>query len=68
VLKRNLEVQVEPRDYDVGHCVCSLKESDAQRLRKAFEIEDFEHLFRLGDQPGLFDRPADQIGSVFVAL
>ena len=68
VLKNN-EVQADdPRDYDVEHYVRSLKDSYAQRLRKAFEVEDFEHLFRLEDQMGLFDRPADQIESVFSSL
>jgi DNA polymerase, archaea type len=69
VLKNDDEVQFDdPRDYDVEHYVRSLKDSYAQRLRKAFQSEDFEHLFRLEDQLGLFDRPADQIQSVFVAL
>jgi DNA polymerase, archaea type len=69
VLKNDEEVLFDdPRDYDIEHYVRSLKDSYAQRLRKAFQSEDFEHLFRLEDQLGLFDRPADQIQSVFVAL
>jgi DNA polymerase, archaea type len=69
VLKNDDEVQFDdPRDYDVEHYVRSLKDSYAQRLRKAFQSEDFEHLFRLEDQPGLFDRPADQIQSIFLEL
>ncbi len=69
VLKNDDEVQFDdPRDYDVEHYVGSLKDSYAQRLRKAFQSEDFEHLFRLEDQLGLFDRPADQIQPVFCAL
>jgi DNA polymerase, archaea type len=69
VLNNDDEVQFDdPRDYDVEHYVRILRDSYAQRLRKAFEAEDFEHLFRLEDQLGLFDRPADQIQSVFDAL
>lgn len=44
------------RDYDVRHYVQVLRESYAERLRKAFNPQDFEQLFRLDRQPGLFDR------------
>ena len=46
VLKNDDEVQFDdPRDYDIEHYVRSLKDSYVQRLRKAFQSEDFEHLF-----------------------
>jgi len=33
----------------------------AARLRKAFSSDDFEQLFRLESQPGLFDQPIESI-------
>lgn len=53
--------EAAPRDYDVGHYVRLLRESYAERLRKAFRDEDFERLFRLEEQPGLFDAPLEGI-------
>jgi len=35
--------------------------SYAARLRKAFLADDFEQLFRLDGQSGLFDRPIEHI-------
>jgi DNA polymerase elongation subunit (family B) len=50
------------RDYDVEHYLQVLVTSYAARLRKAFSGDDFEQLFRLEGQPGLFDRPVEDIG------
>ena len=49
------------RDYDVDHYLQVLVTSYAGRLRKAFCAEDFEQLFRLDGQEGLFDRPVEDI-------
>ncbi|HVB26038.1 MAG TPA: DNA polymerase domain-containing protein [Ktedonobacteraceae bacterium] len=49
------------RDYDVEHYLHVLVTSYASRLRKAFTPTDFEQLFRLDAQPGLFDRPVESI-------
>jgi DNA polymerase I len=43
------------RDYDVDHYLQVLVSSYASRLRKAFAPQDFEQLFRLSAQLGLFD-------------
>jgi DNA polymerase I len=50
------------KDYDVEHYLQVLVTSYAGRLRKAFSADDFEQLFRLEGQPGLFDRPVEDIG------
>ena len=49
------------RDSDVDHYIQVLVTSYAARLRKAFSAEDFEQLFRLDGQEGLFDRPVEDI-------
>src|SRR5438034_8974115 len=49
------------RDYDVEHYLQVLVTSYAGRLRKAFSADDFEQLFRLDGQEGLFDRPVEDI-------
>jgi DNA polymerase elongation subunit (family B) len=49
------------RDYDVDHYLEVLVGSYASRLRKAFAPEDFERIFRLDAQAGLFDRPIGAI-------
>jgi DNA polymerase elongation subunit (family B) len=49
------------RDYDVAHYVDVLVASYASRLKKAFAREDFERLFRVEQQLGLFDRPVAAI-------
>lgn len=51
-------------NYDVNHYVRVLRESYADRLRKAFNPEDFERLFRAQEQPGLFDVPLEGIAPV----
>lgn len=51
----------ERRDYDVAHYLKVLRQSYAERLRGAFAVEDFEQLFRLDGQRGLFDRPLEHI-------
>jgi DNA polymerase I len=49
------------RDYDVEHYVRVLLTSYAERLRVAFDADDFDQLFRLGGQAGLFDRKIDEM-------
>jgi DNA polymerase elongation subunit (family B) len=49
------------RDYDVDHYLQVLVNSYASRLRKAFEPEDFEQLFRLDGLSGLFDKPVESV-------
>jgi hypothetical protein len=48
-------------DYDVDHYLRVLVGTYASRLHKAFAPEDFERIFRLDDQMGLFDRPVSEI-------
>ncbi|MDX2004971.1 MAG: DNA polymerase domain-containing protein [Meiothermus sp.] len=47
--------------YDAQHYIKTLRDSYAERLRKAFSDEDFEALFRLEIQPNLFDVPLQAI-------
>jgi DNA polymerase elongation subunit (family B) len=54
------------RDYDVEHYLHVLVASYASRLRKAFTPEDFERLFRLDGQFGLFDRPIGTIDPLWI--
>jgi DNA polymerase, archaea type len=49
------------RDYDVEHYLHVLVSGYATRLRKAFAPEDFERIFRLEEQLGLFDRPMEAL-------
>ncbi len=56
----------EARDYDVEHYLRVLVTSYAARLRKAFTPEDFERLFRLDEQAGLFDEPIEQIRPLWI--
>jgi DNA polymerase I len=56
----------ERRDYDVEHYVELLVTSYAARLKKAFAPEDFDRLFRLDLQPGLFDEPVEQIEPLWI--
>ncbi len=49
------------RDYDVEHYLRVLVTSYAARLRKAFTPEDFDQLFRVDAQQGLFDLPVETI-------
>jgi len=55
------EKGVSDTDYDAAHYIRVLRDSYAERLRKAFEEHDFETLFRLEEQPGLFDIPVESI-------
>lgn len=50
--------------YDSNYYVQQLLNSYAERLRKAFRPADFEQLFRLDTQLGLFDRPVAEIRSI----
>lgn len=49
------------RDYDSEYYLQQLAGSYAARLRKAFEPEDYDQIFRLDGQAGLFDRPLETI-------
>ncbi len=52
--------------YDVAHYLNVLQTTYVSRLRKAFAPEDFEQLFRLSGQLGLFDRPIEAIGAKWI--
>jgi len=54
------------RDYDVEHNLRALVTSYASRLRKAYTTEDFEQLFRVDEQLGLFDRPIEHIQPLWI--
>ena len=54
------------RDYDVEHYLRVLVTSYASRLRKAYAAEDFEQLFRVDEQLGLFDRPIEYIQPIWI--
>ena len=56
----------QARDYDVDHYLHVLVTSYASRLRKAFAPEDFERIFRLDEQFGLFDRPIAAIEPLWI--
>ena len=55
------QAEQDRRDYDVEHYLHVLVGSYAARLRKAFTVTDWEQLFRLDDQLGLFDAPIEGI-------
>ena len=57
----SIEAVAGRRDYDVDHYLNVLVTSYAGRLRKAFSPHDFEQLFRLDAQAGLFDQPVELI-------
>jgi DNA polymerase elongation subunit (family B) len=61
VLPSEDEAIAERRDYDVDHYLRVLLTSYAARLRVAFTPEDFDQLFRLDGQSGLFDRPLEEM-------
>jgi DNA polymerase elongation subunit (family B) len=54
------------RDYDVDHYIRVLVTSYASRLRKAYAGEDFEQLFRIDEQLGLFDRAIEDIQPLWI--
>lgn len=53
-------------DYDIEHYLRVLVTSYASRLRKAYAAEDFEQLFRMEEQLGLFDRPIEHIQPIWI--
>jgi DNA polymerase elongation subunit (family B) len=53
-------------DYDVDHYLRTLLVSYASRLRKAFAPEDFERIFRMEEQMGLFDRPVSSVVPLWI--
>jgi DNA polymerase I len=56
----------DPRDYDVEHYEAVLVQSYAARLSCAYRAEDWEQLFRVGGQGGLFDAPLRAIRTLQV--
>jgi DNA polymerase, archaea type len=64
--KLNKKELAEKRDYDVEHYLQVLLHSYAARLHKAFAAEDFEQLFRLDGQAGLFDQPIENIVPLWI--
>ncbi len=56
-----MTVNRERRDYDIEHYLRVLRDSYTERLRVVFEAEDFQQLFRLDAQSGLFDRPLEEM-------
>jgi DNA polymerase elongation subunit (family B) len=54
------------RDYDVDHYLRTLIVSFTSRLRKAFTPEDFERIFRVEAQMGLFDRPMSTVVPLWI--
>jgi DNA polymerase I len=70
--QHTLRLPVDPdevknrRDYDVDHYLRVLVTSYASRLRKAYAGEDFEQLFRLDEQLGLFDRLPEHIQPIWI--
>lgn len=63
---RVLEEDTLGPEYDATHYARVLRDSYAERLRKAFEAHHFEALFRPQAQPGLFDVPLGAIRPRFV--
>jgi hypothetical protein len=56
----------DPRKYDSVYDVDLLLNVYAGRLRKAYSSESFAQLFRLDDQPSLFDEQLDQIEPLWI--
>lgn len=56
----------DQRDYDVEYYLQLLKNSYAGRLRKAFAPHEFEQIFRVDAQLGLFDCPVDQMQPLWI--
>lgn len=52
---------IAPRDYDISHYLGVFLTTYVSRLRKAFTPEDFNQLFRLDDQLGMFDASVEDI-------
>nr|WP_157459623.1 DNA polymerase domain-containing protein [Deinococcus arboris] len=51
----------DARDYDVRHYAGALVSAYATRLRKGLSPEDFRQVFDHAAQPGLFDRPFEDM-------
>ncbi|KQR15477.1 DNA polymerase [Deinococcus sp. Leaf326] len=56
-----LDTNAEGRDYDVRHYTAALVGAYATRLRKGLAPEDFSQIFDASAQPGLFDRPFEDM-------
>lgn len=63
-----LDVNPEGRDYDVGHYTAALVGTYASRLRKGLDPRDFVQLFDASTQPGLFDRPFQDMHPVWIQV
>src|SRR5262249_1334799 len=59
-----LETDDDPPDYDVPYYQRVLLQSYAGRLAVGYRPEDWERLFRIGGQGGLFDKPIHEIRTV----
>jgi len=66
LLPSHADDKKDRRDYDVEHYLRVLVTSYASRLRKAYAAEDFEQLFRIDEQLGLFDRPLEHIQPIWI--
>ncbi|GMA16851.1 hypothetical protein [Deinococcus metallilatus] len=56
------------RDYDARHYAVNLLSSYASRLRKGLRPEEYRQLFEQRGQPGLFDRPFEQMRPIWNAV
>ena len=52
--------------YDVEHYLNVFQTTYVSRLKKAFAPEDFEQLFRLSGQAGLFDQPIANVQPLWI--
>jgi DNA polymerase elongation subunit (family B) len=64
LLEEHHDPASDRRDYDVEHYEAVLVRSYAARLACAYRPEDWERLFRLGGQGGLFDPPLREIQTI----
>jgi DNA polymerase, archaea type len=62
-----LDEQANQANYDIPHYIKVLRDSYAERLKKAFSSEDFESVFRL-EQQSLFDTPLNHIKTLMINL
>jgi len=57
----------DPRDYDVEHYVCVLRQNFATRLARAFTPADYDAVFGDPDQASMFQPPIDSIKPVLTS-
>jgi hypothetical protein len=56
------------RDYDVEYYLRLLRETFAERLARAFTVEDWATLFAAPEQPSLFAPPVEVIQPILSTL